>query len=121
MIHGTGNRIAVAQKLSTSTRRLAVIDPETVTTAVTVAARAGVSPVANIMNNLSSLLILAAIVAVHELGHFIGARSQGIKVKNFSIGTYSIHTYIPILRTHPVFMKEPNYSPFPFSFFQTQL
>jgi len=41
---------------------------------------------AAITNNLTSLLVLALIVAVHELGHFIGARSQGIKVRNFSIG-----------------------------------
>jgi RIP metalloprotease RseP len=43
-------------------------------------------PVASILSSLSSVLVLALIVAVHELGHFIGARSQGIKVENFSIG-----------------------------------
>lgn len=44
------------------------------------------SPLGSILSNLSSVLVLALIVAVHEFGHFIGARSQGIKVENFSIG-----------------------------------
>ena len=34
------------------------------------------------------LSTLPGIVAIHELGHFIGARAQGIRVKNFSIGMY---------------------------------
>lgn len=64
---------------------LAPVDPEAISTAVTVAA-ASTGPLAGITNNFTSLLVLALIVAVHELGHFIGARSQGIKVRNFSIG-----------------------------------
>lgn len=43
-------------------------------------------PVSSVLNNLSSVLVLALIVAVHELGHFLAARSQGIKVDCFSIG-----------------------------------
>lgn len=39
-----------------------------------------------ISHNAASLGMLALVVAVHELGHFIGARSQGIKVRDFSIG-----------------------------------
>jgi len=64
---------------------LAPVDPEAISTAVTIAA-ASKGPLAGITNNFTSLLVLAIIVAVHELGHFIGARSQGIKVRNFSIG-----------------------------------
>lgn len=30
--------------------------------------------------------MLAAIVAFHELGHFVAARAQGIHVSKFSIG-----------------------------------
>jgi hypothetical protein len=74
-------------RITARTTRLALapVDPEAISTAVTVAA-ASTGPLAGIMNNLTSLLVLALIVAVHELGHFIGARSQGIKVRNFSIG-----------------------------------
>lgn len=71
------------------TRRAAAVDPEAVSTAVTVAAQgaAAASPfVAKIVNNLSSVAVLALIIAVHELGHFLAAISQGIRVKNFSIG-----------------------------------
>lgn len=74
---------------TTTPLRMAPVDPETVSTAVTVAAAAasaGGGPLAGITNKLTSLLVLCAIVAVHELGHFIGARAQGIKVRNFSIG-----------------------------------
>ncbi|CAM9446004.1 unnamed protein product [Choristocarpus tenellus] len=34
----------------------------------------------------SSLLVLTVVIALHEAGHFIAARSQGIRVKTFSIG-----------------------------------
>ena len=74
---------------STSTRRAAALDPEAVSTAVTVAASgaAAASPfVAKIVNNLSSVAVLAVIISVHELGHFLAAIGQGIRVKNFSIG-----------------------------------
>jgi membrane-associated protease RseP (regulator of RpoE activity) len=30
--------------------------------------------------------VLAAIVAFHELGHFVAARAQGIHVSKFSVG-----------------------------------
>lgn len=35
---------------------------------------------------LQALGVLAVTVAVHELGHFVAARSQGIHVTKFSIG-----------------------------------
>lgn len=35
---------------------------------------------------LTALGVLAAIVAVHEAGHFFAARSQGIHVSKFAIG-----------------------------------
>lgn len=53
---------------------MAMVDPEAVSTAVTVAAAgaANASPfVAKIVNNLSSVAVLAVIIAVHELGHFL--------------------------------------------------
>lgn len=36
--------------------------------------------------NFTGVAILAFIVAVHEFGHFVAARAQGIRVQNFSIG-----------------------------------
>jgi membrane-associated protease RseP (regulator of RpoE activity) len=36
--------------------------------------------------NLTGVFILAGTVVIHELGHFLAARLQGIKVKGFSIG-----------------------------------
>lgn len=64
---------ARSRSIST-TRRAAAIDPEAVSTAVTVAAAgaANASPfIAKIANNLSSVAVLAVIIAVHELGHFL--------------------------------------------------
>ena len=34
----------------------------------------------------SALAVLAAIIAIHEAGHFAAARSQGIHVTKFAIG-----------------------------------
>lgn len=55
-----------------------VMDPQAISTAVTVAASgagaaaANASPfVAKIVNNLSSVAVLAVIISVHELGHFL--------------------------------------------------
>ena len=102
--NGSSHRHAAARIVGTAlltpvTRRKAgalraALDPEAVSTAVTVAASTataaatagGAGPLAALGNKLTSVLVLAAIIAVHELGHFIGARSQGIRVKNFSIG-----------------------------------
>ena len=67
-----------------------------------VAKAATVTPLSVVLNNLSSLLVLALIVAVHELGHFLGARLQGIKVKNFSIG-----------RSNRSWTGKPSASPWP--------
>ena len=44
------------------------------------------SPEANVAANLAGVGVLAAVVVVHEWGHFYAARSQGIKVSEFSIG-----------------------------------
>lgn len=35
---------------------------------------------------LSAVGVLAAIVAIHELGHFLAARLQNIHVSKFSVG-----------------------------------
>jgi len=35
---------------------------------------------------VEALLVLTFVVFIHELGHFLAARSQGIKVENFSVG-----------------------------------
>jgi hypothetical protein len=86
---------------SSSTRRAAALDPEAVSTAVTVAASGAAAaspfvtkvrgidrhcthtcthvdspsgqlrPPRQIVNNLSSVAVLAVIIAVHELGHFL--------------------------------------------------
>lgn len=37
-------------------------------------------------SGLSGLAVLALVIIVHEAGHFLAARVQGIRVKNFSIG-----------------------------------
>ena len=37
-------------------------------------------------NNLQALGVLAAIITIHETGHFFAARSQNIRVAAFSIG-----------------------------------
>ncbi|KAF6004675.1 hypothetical protein F1559_004995 [Cyanidiococcus yangmingshanensis] len=36
--------------------------------------------------NLTGVFILAGTVIIHEMGHFLAARLQGIKVKGFSVG-----------------------------------
>lgn len=38
------------------------------------------------MSVLAAIAVLAILILVHELGHFIAARSQGIHVNNFSLG-----------------------------------
>ncbi len=38
------------------------------------------------MNVLGAIAVLALLIVVHELGHFIAARSQGIHVNRFSLG-----------------------------------
>jgi membrane-associated protease RseP (regulator of RpoE activity) len=38
------------------------------------------------MFTVLAILVLAALVLIHELGHFLAARCQGIKVYSFSIG-----------------------------------
>lgn len=38
------------------------------------------------MNVLASLLVLGLLIFFHEAGHFLAARSQGIRVNGFSIG-----------------------------------
>ncbi|MGE5544727.1 MAG: site-2 protease family protein, partial [Bacillota bacterium] len=35
---------------------------------------------------ITSLLVLAVIILVHELGHYLACRSAGIEVEEFSIG-----------------------------------
>ncbi len=37
-------------------------------------------------STLQAISVLAAIVTIHELGHFVAARSQNIHVTKFSIG-----------------------------------
>lgn len=37
-------------------------------------------------STLQAIAVLAAIVTIHEAGHFVAARSQGIHVSKFSIG-----------------------------------
>ena len=39
-----------------------------------------------VANNLQALGVLAAIITIHETGHFFAARSQNIHVAAFSIG-----------------------------------
>mmetsp|Transcript_2882 Transcript_2882/g.4109 ORF Transcript_2882/g.4109 Transcript_2882/m.4109 type:complete len:471 (-) Transcript_2882:476-1888(-) len=36
--------------------------------------------------NIEALLVLCGVITFHELGHFLAARSQGVKIDNFSIG-----------------------------------
>jgi len=38
------------------------------------------------MSTLAAIAVLAILIFVHELGHFVAARSQGIHVNRFSIG-----------------------------------
>ena len=38
------------------------------------------------MSTLAAIAVLALLIFVHELGHFVAARSQGIHVNRFSIG-----------------------------------
>ena len=38
------------------------------------------------MSVLAAIAVLALLIVVHELGHFIAARSQGIHVNRFSLG-----------------------------------
>ena len=38
------------------------------------------------MSTLAAISVLALLIVVHELGHFIAARSQGIHVNRFSLG-----------------------------------
>lgn len=38
------------------------------------------------MSVLAAIAVLAILILVHELGHFIAARSQGIYVNRFSLG-----------------------------------
>jgi RIP metalloprotease RseP len=38
------------------------------------------------MSVLAAIAVLAVLILVHELGHFIAARSQGIHVNRFSLG-----------------------------------
>lgn len=86
LAHGLGSKLLRPRLPARHDRPVkAALDPESISTAVNVAAGAS-NPLSGITNNLTSLLVLAVIVAVHEMGHFIGARSQGIKVRNFSIG-----------------------------------
>lgn len=42
--------------------------------------------VGNAAGAIEAVLILAGIVAFHELGHFVAARAQGIHVSKFSVG-----------------------------------
>lgn len=72
---------------TTGSMRLAAapVDGEAVSTAVTVAASgaAAASPfVAKIVNNLSSVAVLAVIIAVHELGHFLAGALRRKCVSN---------------------------------------
>ena len=46
------------------------------------------------MSVLAAISVLAVLIVVHELGHFIAARSQGIHVNRFSLG------FGPILWKH---------------------
>jgi membrane-associated protease RseP (regulator of RpoE activity) len=50
---------------------------------------------------IGALSILAAIVTVHECGHFLAARGQGIRVSKFSIG------FGPALFTYQVGREAP--------------
>src|SRR5689334_5556279 len=38
------------------------------------------------MSVLAAIAVLAVLILVHELGHFVAARSQGIHVNRFSLG-----------------------------------
>ena len=38
------------------------------------------------MSVLAAIAVLAILILVHELGHFIAARSQGIYANRFSLG-----------------------------------
>ena len=38
------------------------------------------------MSVLAAIAVLAVLIVVHELGHFVAARSQGIHVNRFSLG-----------------------------------
>ena len=38
------------------------------------------------MNVLASLVVLGLLIFFHEAGHFLAAKSQGIRVSGFSIG-----------------------------------
>ena len=38
------------------------------------------------MNVLASLLALGLLIVIHEAGHFLAARLQGIRVNGFSVG-----------------------------------
>jgi membrane-associated protease RseP (regulator of RpoE activity) len=40
----------------------------------------------SLLSVLAAIAVLAVLIVVHELGHFMAARSQGIRVNRFSIG-----------------------------------
>ena len=85
----TSRKSPLSPRIETTRLSVAPIDPEAISTAVTVAAGAAAAKsgiFSSIGNNAASLLVLCFIVSIHELGHFLGARLQGIKVKNYSIG-----------------------------------
>lgn len=70
-------RIKPSYQRAGRTATAMTMDPQAISTAVTVASGAGAaaanaSPfVAKIVNNLSSVAVLAVIISVHELGHFL--------------------------------------------------
>jgi hypothetical protein len=42
--------------------------------------------VASGVTSLSGAAVLCAVIAFHELGHFLAAKVQGIRINDFSIG-----------------------------------
>ena len=44
------------------------------------------------MNVLAALLVLGLLIVIHEAGHVLAARFQGIRVNGFSIGFGSLQT-----------------------------
>lgn len=67
-------------------------------------------------SSLQAISVLAAIVTIHELGHFIAARSQNIHVTKFSIGfgpalfKYQVSTLTASL-TQLAFAVRPSLAP----------
>jgi len=77
----TPSSSSLQTKPSTATTSLSALP-----IAATAATAAVTSTLASLSSPLGSLAVLAFVILVHEAGHFLAARSLGIRVEEFSVG-----------------------------------